>query len=426
MLPRERTVRHNFLMGVLNGAIFQFGVAFVDPTTVMPVFIKNFTDSDSVVGLASSVRRAGWLLPQLPMAGYLESRPYKMGVYVWGNAVRLGLIWLFIPFMAIYSGSHPGPVLWGFLAMFTFSSLAGGFAGSPFTDIVGKTIPSQYRGLFYAIRMFFGAGLLSILAGVVIQYILASGERFPFPDNYTIIFILFAGFMTLGVSCFGFVKEPPGKVGEKRRSVGQVFRGIPELLRRDVNFRRVLTTQVLAAGLGFSLPFYVVFARERFGVTEGATGIFLAVQTVGATLANVVWARVSARRGSLAVIRLNLLAQAVIPVYALVLGFGFAEVLRGGPMVTVAFVPIFLLIGATISGNQVGFNSFLLDISPEDRRPTYVGMTNTTMGCASFFPAVGGILADLAHLDAVFMMSAVTGVLALVVCAKVKEPAGER
>ncbi|MDA0748477.1 MAG: MFS transporter, partial [bacterium] len=93
MLPRERTVRHNFLMGVLNGAIFQFGVAFVDPTTVMPVFIKNFTDSDSVVGLASSVRRAGWLLPQLPMAGYLESRPYKMGVYVRGNAVRLGVIW---------------------------------------------------------------------------------------------------------------------------------------------------------------------------------------------------------------------------------------------------------------------------------------------------------------------------------------------
>ena len=77
-------------------------------------------------------------------------------------------------------------------------------------------------------------------------------------------------------------------------------------------------------------------------------------------------------------------------------------------MVTVCFSPIFLLIGGTTTGIFVGFKSYLLDIAPEERRPTYVGITNTVLGVGSLYPVFGGILADLLNLQGVFALSAVT------------------
>jgi hypothetical protein len=426
MLPEKGNVRHNFIMGVLNGAIFQFGVAFVDATTVLPVFIKTFTSSDFIVGLVSSVRRSGWYLPQLPMAGYLEQRPYKMKYYLGGNAIRLGLVWLFIPILARYGAEQPSVVLIAFLTIFTISSLAGGIAGSPFTDIVGKTIPRRFRGPFYAVRVFLGAGLLSVLAGLVVQHVLGEGG-YSYPTNYVVIFTLFALFTTVGVACFGFVKEPPGEVSKTSRTFRVVLREVPGILRQDPNFRRLLTTQVLSSGLGFSLPFYIVLAREQFGVTAGTTGIFLAMQTVGATLFNLVWGGVSAKYGNRKVIRLTMFAQAIIPLYALVLGIGLREMVLASTdwVVTVSFAPIFLLIGGVLSGYQVGFNSFLLDVSPESRRPTYVGISNTAMGCAGLFPALGGLVADLVHLQGVFFVSAVAVCAAVITSGKLVEPREE-
>jgi MFS family permease len=230
--------------------------------------------------------------------------------------------------------------------------------------------------------------------------------------------------MTLGIVCFGFVREPEAKISSTRRTVMEVIREIPAILRRDANYRRLFFTQVLSAGLGFSLPFYVVLAREVFGASDSATGVFLVTQTLGATAATAIWGRLSTRQGNRQVVLITILAQAVIPIYALFLSVGFSQELHGAPewVVTAAFAPIFLLIGATMSGSMIGFTSFLLDIAPEDRRPTYIGMSNTSMGCASFFPALGGILADLAHLQGVFVVSAVMVVAAVVLSRRLQEP----
>ena len=57
MLPQKGDGRYNYVVGVIQGTIFMFGVAFMDPTTVIPVFVKHFTSSDFLVGLASSIHR---------------------------------------------------------------------------------------------------------------------------------------------------------------------------------------------------------------------------------------------------------------------------------------------------------------------------------------------------------------------------------
>ena len=407
-LPEKGNARFNFVVGVLNGVIFSFGSAFMDPTTVLPVFIKRYTTSDTLVGLASSLHRAGWHLPQLFVAGYLEGRRFKLPVYMCANAMRMGMLWLFVALLGLYGTAYPHLVLTGFLVLIGIGSLAGGVAGLPFTDIVGKVIPRRHTGMFYAIRFFFGAGVLSVLAGAMVNYLLGASSPFAFPANYAVIFALAAGLMTAGIFVTGLIREPAGQVGATRRTALGVLREVPHLLRTDVNFRRLLVVQVLASGMGFSLPFYVVYAREAFAVPESSVGLFLAVQTMGAGLSNVVWGRMSARRGNRSVIVGTVAISALAPMMALGLGGGWGDVLRDGPVWwrTAAFLPIFFLIGASVSGSFIGFVSYLLDIAPEGRRPTYVGITNTVMGAAALFPALGGALADLVHFQGVFAVSA--------------------
>lgn len=401
LLPENKDARFNFIVGLLNGIIFTFGMAFMDPTTVLPVFIKRYTSSDTVVGLASALHRAGWHLPQLFVARYLERKPYKLGVYLRANIVRMSLIWLFVLLLFFYGTTYPGWVVFSYLALLGVASIFGGIAGLPFTDIVGKVVPRSHTGIFYAIRFFIGAGILSILAGMIVEYVLRIDSIFTFPQNYVVLFSLAAGFMSLGIFATSFIREPEGKVSDSQRSLGAFFREIPSLLKADLNFKRLLIVQVFASGIGFSLPFYVVFAREHFLVPERMAGLFLVVQTVGFGLSNVLWGRISARHGNRQVITGTTLCLAAIPIIALWLSYFKSDVVD----ITGLFYPIFFLIGATTAGTFIGFKSYLLDIAPEDRRPTYIGITNTVMGVAALFPALGGIMADTVHLRGVFFVS---------------------
>jgi len=388
LLPEDKNARFNFIVGLLNGIIFTFGMAFMDPTTVLPVFIKRYTTSDTIVGLASAIHRAGWHLPQLFVAIYLERKVFRLGVYLRANIVRMCLIWFFVVLLAIYGATYPTWVIGSYLVLFGVASIFGGIAGLPFTDIVGKVVPRSHTGIFYAIRFFFGAGILSVLAGVIVEYVLSVDSVFSFPQNYVVLFGLAAGLMSLGIFATSFIREPAGKVSDSNRTVRQFFREIPTLLKRDENFRYLLMVQILASGIGFSLPFYVVFAREHFHVPESMAGLFLVVQTVGFGLSNGVWGRISSHQGNRHVITGTSLCLMVIPILALVLAF------VGSDQITWLFYPIFFLIGAGMAGTFIGFKSYLLDIAPEDRRPTYIGITNTVMGGAALFPALGGVMAD--------------------------------
>jgi hypothetical protein len=109
------------------------------------------------------------------------------------------------------------------------------------------------------------------------------------------------------------------------------------------------------------------------------------------------------------VVLFAVLGVAVIPTLALVLSSQPHWVMGGPPwLIVVCFSFIFMLMGGTTSGVFIGFKSYMLDIAPEARRPTYVGITNTVLGVGALYPIFGGVLADLVHLQGVFFLSAVT------------------
>jgi len=89
------------------------------------------------------------------------------------------------------------------------------------------------------------------------------------------------------------------------------------------------------------------------------------------------------------------------------------------------FVAVFVLHGLTHAAISVSNNTILLEFAPTtEERPTYVGLGNTLAAPFAFRAAlIAGVIADVAGFAAVFVASAVVGlvcVLVLVTC--VREP----
>ena len=66
--------KRNQTLGVMNGMLVNLGNTFVDPFTVLPVFITTFGGSSVLVGLVSAAFTAGWFLPQVFVSSLVQAR----------------------------------------------------------------------------------------------------------------------------------------------------------------------------------------------------------------------------------------------------------------------------------------------------------------------------------------------------------------
>lgn len=57
--------RRNFGALLADYSFFGVAMAFVNPNTVLPAFVRQLTDSPLLIGLNGTIQTAGWLFPQL-------------------------------------------------------------------------------------------------------------------------------------------------------------------------------------------------------------------------------------------------------------------------------------------------------------------------------------------------------------------------
>jgi len=254
-------VGFNFAMGLIHGILFQTGMAFSAPMSVLPVFLNHFTGSRGMIGLFSSLMGGGGVLPQLFVANRLQSKPRKkpfLVVMIWVRAA----IWLVLGLFAYFC--PPGQsviVLVALLVLLFGFSFAGGAASIPFTDIWGKALPTTLRGRFFGHRQLWGS-LMAIGAGYAVKRILGNTE-IPFPKNYGFLFLLSFGFIAMSYIALSSVREPKGRVSIEKQRISVFVRKSVRLLWEDRNFGIFITTQ-LAVGFGsFALPFYVLYGKNE-------------------------------------------------------------------------------------------------------------------------------------------------------------------
>ena len=168
----DKTTRWNFASFVLDGSCFSIGSAFLEPNTLLPALISSLTNNSVIIGLSSTIRNAGYLLPQLFVAGYAERLPYKkpfLRVNGWVNRLSVLLMALVAYFWA---GRKPDLALAGLLFCISLFALTDGIGGVPWTDLLAKSMPATKRGRLLATMQFIG-GMGAFLVGFLIRQVLA-------------------------------------------------------------------------------------------------------------------------------------------------------------------------------------------------------------------------------------------------------------
>jgi MFS family permease len=399
--------RQAYLLGILNGVLFNIGVAFIDPSTVLPAFVARISHSDLAVGFVAAIANGGWYLPQLYGASHVQSRPYKRPMYVFTTCLRVSAWVLIVPITFFVAPMYPIPALVAFMCCYSLDAFGGGLAGPAFLDIVAKTVSPARLGAFFANRAFWG-GLGAIGAGMLVRVILGSGgPRFPY--GYCLLFSLALVMFLPGWLLFMRIKEPPGRVAEDQSLMG-FLRSAPDVIRLNHDYRLLLIGRLFLGAVGVAIPFYIIYCQRVLGAPDSAVGTYLALQMAGSVVANPFWALLNDRRGPRSLILASTLAVVAYAVAAALASF-FPHATWFG---RASFGVVFFLLAAAGSGGFIGCTNYLLAISPEEQRPLYIGVQNTLFAVTTFLPLLGGVLLRFGSFQLVFGLAAAFGVAGLI------------
>ena len=385
-------VRRNIIAIISDVAFFMLGFSCMDPTTVMPQFLKELGASPQLIGLISGLRLLVLFAPQPYVAHRIHGRRRVKPFLV--TACAIGRLPMFLLFLLIWAyGHHHTLALWAFVLFSLLFIGSDGFSIVPWTEIIGKAVPSHIRGRFLG-AMQTVSSLAALGAPILVSTIL-NIHALTFPRNYALLILLMATGLLLSMLMLLLIQEPDTPPQEDpERTFVEHLRRIPALWHNDPALRWILTTQFLLAGGGVASSFYVLYARERFGLPESYVAIYLTAQTLGAVLTGPLWGWMADRFGAVRALRVVVALAVVPPLAALVMPVAWG------------FVLVFACLGALGQSLWNAFTNAILSVAPPSERPTYIALQQFMNLPATLTPFIGGVIVASAGYPAAFITTA--------------------
>ena len=396
----ERNYRWNFLVNSLDGASFGFGMSFFSSEIILPLFVSHFTDNPLFIGLISFLGWGGVLVPQLFTANAVERAPRKKFFPVTlGFFLERLPIFLLAPMIYFLATSQPILTLVMFFVLYTWHNVGAGVVIVGWQDMIAKIIPVEKRGRFYGISNFVGNGT-GILGALAIPFVL---EKLTFPLGYVFSFAVTGALLFFSWVFLSLTREPAVYSSKPPVSQLNYLRSLPEVLRRDHNFRMYLLSQIIFSLSGMATGFLVVYSVQTWNLPDAEAGGFMIALQIGLTLANLIFGFLSDRKGH----KLSLEICFLLSALALVLA-----IIAPSPW---WFFPIFFLMGAVSGGALISGSSIVYEFTDAENRPTYIGLANTIPGVVvSVAPLIGGWLAGAMSYRSMFIFSAIIGAVSWV------------
>lgn len=386
----EHNYKHNFTVNLLEGTFFWCGASFIAGRTILPLYVSRLTDSTFAIGLLATIASAGWLLPQLFTANWVQRLPVKKVV-----TVRIGFFTERVPVMLLVPGAwlairSPEVALIVFFILYAWFNIGAGAVAVAWQDMIAKIFPLATRGKFFGITNFSGTAT-AVLGAAAAAWVL---DAYEFPYNYMICFAAAAVFIFLSWIFLAMTREPAQVNPEPAVSQREYWQRLPAILRTDLNFRRYLLTQIVVTMGGMAIGFLAVYAVKQWQLPDSQAGAFTVSMLIGQALSNLAFGWLADRKGHKLVLELSTLAAA--------LGTGVAYLAPAPAW----FHIVFALIGISAAGFILSGIMIIFEFSKPEVRPTYIGLANTIVGSIAIFtPMIGGWLADTAGYKALFLTS---------------------
>lgn len=394
----KRNYRWNFTVNLLDGASFWFGLSFISSSTIAPLFISKLTDSPIALGLLAVVAQGGWFLPQLFTANSVERLSRKKPVVVnLGFFLERLPVWILIP-AALLAPRSATLALTLFLGGYAMHAVGAGVIATAWQDLIARCFPVEKRGRFMGITTFIGTGMGALGAGLSAWLL----STFPFPLNFAYTFSIAAVGITVSWAFLALTREPVQPARGERQSTRQFWDKLRGIVAQDHNFRRFLVARILLALAAMGQGFVTVAVVRQWDVPDSVVGGFTAAMLLGQTAGNLLFGILADRFGH----KLPLELSGVAAMVAFLLAWLAPS--------AVWFNAVFFLLGLYLGAIVVSGILVVLEFSAPERRPTYVGLANTSVGVAgAMAPMLAAGIAALSY-DLLFSLSAVISLAGLI------------
>jgi len=394
---QTRNLKHNFLVNVLDGGLFGFGLGFASFTTMIPLFVATLTSSATLIGLVPAIHTVGWQLPQLFLAKRIAKmervKPYVMFMTVQERLpiLGLGIVGLLIPVIGVKTAL----VLTFFFLI--WQGIGSGLTANAWQIMVGKIIPGNILATFFGAQSA-AANLLASLGAYLAGLLLVLVKP---PYDFATCFFIATGLYTVSWFFLNLTREEKGVRPSEGYTPQPLWQDIKSILRHDRSFTNFLVSRFIAHFGMMAFAFYSVYAVKILGMDTIKVGLMTSILMITMVIMNPLLGRLSDVWSRKWVLVLGSVCAALSAVLALVIKdvnlFALVFILNG------VAGTAFWTIGITMS----------LEFGEESERPTYVGMANTLVAPAAIIaPLIGGLLADGFGYGTTFVTSAVLALVA--------------
>ncbi len=389
-MAESNAFRRNFFFLIWHALFLAFAATFIDVNTVLSSFILNIGGNNVHVGIITGISIGLPMVTQLVFAGFLAGRRFKKPFLLAGIYLRvLALVGMGYTLSVSDSGNPEQFILMIFLWIALFAT-SGAFAGISYTDILGKTFSGTQREKFLIFKQFVTA--LGMLASAfVVRKLVIS---FPYPENYTVIFLSASGLLFIATFGFLFIKEIASPPGE-HYGMMQILKLTPRMLINDKNLINYISVINLTSIGLTTIPFYVAYAKSLYGLDRQQVGNFLLLQFVGMIVSTFLWNLVAKRSRFKGIAYGSTLTGAFLPLLVLFLSRYGAEVYQW----------IFFVAGFLVSAQLIYIQGMLLEISNNENRTIYNGISGALSISAALFPLLAGALIELLGYTIVFAVT---------------------
>jgi MFS family permease len=392
----QRNALHNAVVIITMIATYNAASSFIYGSTILSVYASHLTSSAMLVGLIPAIQSVGMFLPQLLLVRQIQAMPHKHP-FVVRMAIPERLPYLVIGLSILLWPQAPKPLAYGLLALgLAVGTFSGGVMNPAITSIMATAIQPRRRGAVFGVANALG-GLLGSISALAGRRILAS---YYFPTAYGICFLASFSVQLFCFAAVSLLREPPELLTPLPAVARDYWRRLPGMLKRRPNFQRYLLARVILAVGGMGTAFYILYARQRFGVDDAFAGNLTLAALLGQTVATPLLGLFGDRWGHK---------------HLLVLGAAMVAVAQTAALLATHANWFYLTFALTMAGSAgigVAVASTMMEFFQPNELPTYSAISATLIGIALVVaPLIGGRMADVAGFRWVFVV-ALVGTLA--------------
>jgi len=359
----------NFMAHTLDIGFYFAGLAFVSVDTILPPIIKALNGPIWLISLLPFFLYGGISLPSIFIARLTEATYWKKSIIKW-TAFLQRLPFLITGLSLIFL-ARDYPLLVVYMTALTplISGLSAGVGFPAWQELVAKTIPTRRRASVMAMGFFTGS-LAGLFAGGVITAVL---ERYPDTTGYGILHLLAFVLMFLSYGALMMIREtnlPPNPENQDTPFLRSLAK-FPAILKENRDFRNYCLSFVCMNGIYLVMPFLSIRAISVLEMPESHLGFLVIAFVAGGCAGNLYAGFLGDRLG-------NKFALATSRISALLMCL-FAIIASNEWM----FLATFFCGGFSRFCNSVSATTFVMELAPVKRRPTYLALAN-----AHLFPSM--------------------------------------